>query len=358
MTVAETAEYLQEFVENKTPVFLHGAPGIGKSYTVDAVGQIMAKKRNKPYNNSLKADEKSFSLIDCRVSQLDASDLRGLPFPAANVTRWLIPNWLPTGGEGILFLDEMNLAPPSIQAACYQLIHDRRLGDYQLPEGWAVVAAGNRSIDRAAVFVMAAPLKNRFGHIHVRIPTFVESDKGKNDGWDNWAITNGVKTDIVAFLAFKQTYLFKFSTDTKDDAFPTPRSWVMASKMVKNIKDINKEWKMVACCVGEAAATEYHAFLKLKAKVSIDDILKNPKSIAKIDDVGIKYTIVSGLAEVYRADRKRMEEILAVVQYMGEEFGVFLLRTMRATRPSEFPNDLMKSKNWELLFNRYSKFIL
>ena len=97
--------------------------------------------------------------------QLDPVDLRGLPRIAADQTEWVPPKFLPTTGKGILFLDELTSAPQMTQAGCYQLVLDRKLGEYLLPDGWVVIAAGNPASERGVHFSMPRPLRNRFVHL-------------------------------------------------------------------------------------------------------------------------------------------------------------------------------------------------
>ena len=121
-------------VEEQQPVFIWGSPGTGKSSVVNQL-----------------ATELGIALRDIRALLLDPVDLRGLPFVGKDGrSQWATPDFLPQDGEGILFLDELNAAPAMVQASCYQLVLDRRLGEYTLPEGWAIVAAGNRDSERAA----------------------------------------------------------------------------------------------------------------------------------------------------------------------------------------------------------------
>jgi len=143
MRSKDITETLGALVDQKLPTFLWGAPGIGKSSVVKQV-----------------AEAKGIGFIDLRLSLMDPTDLKGIPFyeNRAHQAVWAPPSFLPREGSGILFLDELNTAAPSVQASAYQLILDRRVGEYELPEGWAIVAAGNRENDRGVVYRMPLPL--------------------------------------------------------------------------------------------------------------------------------------------------------------------------------------------------------
>ena len=148
MRPSHVCEALHHLVRIRQPVFLWGPPGVGKSRLVADVARRQGRK-----------------LYDLRAVLLDPVDLRGLPrISDEGITSWCVPEFLPhpqDTEEGILFLDELNAAPPLVQAACYQLILDRRVGQYRLPDGWAVVAAGNRESDRAVTYRMPSALANR-----------------------------------------------------------------------------------------------------------------------------------------------------------------------------------------------------
>lgn len=144
-------EFLSCTAGQHTPVMLWGPPGVGKSQIIAGI----AERHGAP-------------LIDLRLSQMEPTDLRGIPFRKGDNVEWSVPAMLPDaerhGPAGILFLDEINAAPPTVSAAAYQLILDRRLGEYAIPEGWAIFAAGNRQGDRGVTYAMPAPLANRFTH--------------------------------------------------------------------------------------------------------------------------------------------------------------------------------------------------
>jgi MoxR-like ATPase len=203
MTPTALKNYLNNLINNSLQIstMIWGAPGIGKS-------SIVAQA----------AKEHKMDFVDVRLSQLAPTDLRGLPVAENGISKWYPPEFLPHSGKGILFLDELNMAPPAMQGMAQQLILDRRVGSYVVPEGWYLWAAGNRKEDRAAVFDMPTPLANRFLHLQVE-PDF--------DSFKAYALTTKVHEQIIAFLSFRSNLLHKL--DPQQPAWPSPRSWVMAS---------------------------------------------------------------------------------------------------------------------------------
>ncbi|MCK4951611.1 MAG: MoxR family ATPase, partial [Gammaproteobacteria bacterium] len=187
LTILEQ-EFLSTHSGHHTPVMLWGPPGVGKS---QMVAQVAAKH--------------SVPVVDIRLSQMEPSDLRGIPFRSDEFVEWAIPAMLPDskkhGSSGILFMDEITSAPPSVSAAAYQLILDRKLGEYRVPDGWAIVAAGNRQGDRGVTYSMPSPLANRFSHFEVDVNL---------DDWVSWAYANGIDERIIGFLRFRPELLFDF----------------------------------------------------------------------------------------------------------------------------------------------------
>ena len=168
MKASAVSNALRCLVAARQPVFVWGGPGIGKS----AVVRQLAEGLNVP-------------LQDVRALLLDPVDLRGLPSIASDGrSKWSTPEFLPHDGEGILFLDELNAAPAMVQASCYQLVLDRKLGEYSLPDGWAILAAGNRDSDRAVTTRMPTPLRNRFVHLEFEVDL---------QEWSEWAIRVGFR---------------------------------------------------------------------------------------------------------------------------------------------------------------------
>ena len=264
MTPSQLATYLNDLVTHRITysTMIWGPPGIGKS---SIVAQTAARH--------------GFDCIDVRLSQLAPTDLRGLPVAEGGVSRWYPPEFLPRDGRGILFLDEVNLAPPAMQGMAQQLILDRKVGSYTLPEGWFVWAAGNRKEDRAAVYDMPSPLANRFLHLLVE-PDF-ESFKA-------YALASGVQEQILAFLSFRPELLHKL--DAQQPAWPSPRSWMMASTLHKVGLDI-------ATVIGAGAANELSAYVAIYTQLpDIERILTGSGAhVAFPSEPSVRYATTIGL---------------------------------------------------------------
>ncbi|MFZ1387751.1 MAG: AAA family ATPase [Thiolinea sp.] len=267
-------EFLATLHGSHTPVMLWGPPGVGKSQIVAQVGQ----RHNVP-------------VIDIRLSQMEPSDLRGIPFREGNLVEWAIPAMLPNAqrhsAQGILFLDEITSAVPSVSAAAYQLILDRRLGDYSVPEGWAIFAAGNRQGDRGVTYTMPAPLANRFSHFEVDLNL---------DDWVVWAYQHKIDDRIIGFLRFRPELLFKFDPAHNPVAFPTPRSWEFAHRALQKFANSPQLLlNTLQACVGSAAGIELKAFVDhLHQMPDLDAILRG-ETVKTPKEVDLQYAVASAL---------------------------------------------------------------
>ncbi|MBT3093356.1 MAG: MoxR family ATPase [Candidatus Thiodiazotropha endolucinida] len=268
----------QEFISTRaghhTPVMLWGPPGVGKS---DMVREV-AMNHQAP-------------VIDIRLSQMEPSDLRGIPFRVNGSVEWAVPSILPNrkrhGAAGILFLDEITSAPPTVSAAAYQLILDRCLGEYQVPDGWAIFAAGNRQGDRGVTYSMPAPLANRFSHFEVETNL---------DDWVTWAYRNDIDERIIAFLRFRPELLFDFDPAHNPVAFPSPRSWEFAHRALQKFdKHPQLLQGALQACVGPAAGVELNAFVNSLDKMPDLDAIIAGDDVPVPDEIDLQYAIAAAL---------------------------------------------------------------
>jgi len=297
---------LRALVAARQPVFLWGGPGIGKSAIVRQLAQIM-----------------DIPLQDVRALLLDPVDLRGLPFLGPDGrSKWATPEFLPQDGAGILFLDELNAAPAMVQASCYQLVLDRKLGEYTLPKDWAIVAAGNRDGDRAVTARMPTPLRNRFVHLEFEIDL---------QEWSEWAIGAEIRPEVIAFLRFRQELLSIFDRDA--NAFPSPRSWEFVSRILDASPHACVEHELFAGAVGMGAATEFSAFLKsFRELPNIDAILLNPLKEPVPENAAAQYAVASALAHC--ATDTNFDRVCAYVGRMPTEFSVLCVRDAMLRQPA------------------------
>jgi hypothetical protein len=294
-----------------TPVMLWGPPGVGKS---QVVAQVAARH--------------GLPMIDIRLSQMEPSDLRGIPFRVGDHVQWAVPAILPSGErhgpDGILFLDEITSAAPTVSAAAYQLILDRRLGEYTVPPGWAIFAAGNRQGDRGVTYAMPAPLANRFSHFELEVNL---------DDWVAWAYAVGIDERLIAFLRFKPEMLFDFDPSHSHMAFPTPRSWEFAHRALQKFRDHPALMRGgLEACVGPAAGIELHAFIENLGHMPDLDAIVRGEEVPVPREIDLQYAVASAL--VGRAIRVRnspeASEVLGHIltyarRFPQREMGVMLV---------------------------------
>ena len=300
MRPKEITAFLESIVRcvNPPTVFIWGPPGVGKSNVVRQV-----------------AEEEQIGFVDLRLALMDPTDLRGIPVPEDGKAKWLPPSALPTGGRGIVFLDELNLAPLLVQSSAYQLVlPPHKIGEYQLPKGWCVIAAGNKTEHGANIYKMAAPLRNRFVHVDFEVDI--------ND-WREWAIKNDVVSEVVEFVSFRPDFLFQFDPKRHENAFPTPRSWEIVSTILKNQNGLSKEIvdKVVEGTIGAGAATELRGYLRMREDLpAVDDILNGKDFIPP--QIDIACALVSAL--VIRARPGQYARLLHYSDKLSADVAVLL----------------------------------
>ena len=307
-----TAVIEQEFASTQqgyhTPVMIWGPPGVGKS---QIVAQVAATH--------------DAAIVDIRLSQMEPSDLRGIPFKEGSKVEWAIPAMLPDekvhGEAGLLFIDEITAAPPSVSAAAYQLILDRRLGEYRVPEHWAIVAAGNRQGDRGVTYNMPAPLANRFSHYEVSVNL---------DDWAAWAYHHHIDERIIAFLRFRPDLLFEFNPEHNPVAFPSPRTWEFSHRALQKFSaQSNLLLGGLEACVGKAAGVELFAFIQSIENLPDIDAIARGESRECPQEIDLQYAVAAALVtRAVRADGD-VQMLGHILDYAGvfkqREMGVMLV---------------------------------
>jgi len=321
---------LKSLIDSKIPCFIWGSPGVGKS---SLVAQI--------------AKEKNMNFIDLRLSLLDPTDLRGIPFfnSEDKSAVWAKPEFFPPSDSkeyGILFLDEINSAPPTIQAAAYQLILDRKIGEYTLPVNYAIIAAGNKETDRGVTYRMPTPLANRFVHLDFDLDF---------DSWKTWAYKANIDYRIISYLNYKKEDLFVFDPSSSKKAFATPRSWSFVDDILKSPLPKELYLEVISGTIGNDTANEFLSYLNIMKELpNIDDIL-NKKDINIPTNNSVLYALCSGIIYKLIQDNsiENIDTILEFSFHLPAEFSVLLIQDMQKNNIN-----LEHSTLWEKWVQRYS----
>ena len=351
ITTLEARESLKKCFQKQRPVFLWGPPGIGKS---ELVAEI---------TNEMKGH-----MIDLRLGQMDPTDIRGIPYynKEQNLMDWAPPIDLPTEEFAkdfpvvVLFLDEMNSSAPAVQAAAYQLILNRRVGKYKLPDNVVMVAAGNRESDKGVVYRMPTPLANRFIHQELRVDF---------DSWEQWAVKNKIHKDVIGYLAYSKQDLYDFDPKSSSRAFATPRSWSFVSEILSDEDtDKNTLLNLIAGAVGEGLAVKFMAHRKVAAQMpNPTEILDGKVKDLEVKDISAMYSLVVSMCyELADRQEKKVKEaewyksLDNFFEYMMKNFETEI--TVMGARTALTTYDLKfsptKLKSFDKFHDKYGKYIL
>ena len=351
VTSAQARKAILAAFNVKRPVFLWGPPGIGKSEVVEEI-----------------TNELGGYMIDLRMAQMEPTDIRGIPFFNRDNGKmdWAPPIDLPDAELAsqypivVLFLDEMNSAAPSVQAAGYQLILNRRVGKYVLPDNVVIVAAGNRESDKGVTYRMPMPLANRFIHVEMR-PDF--------NSWQDWAVDKSIHKDVVGYLSFAKQDLYDFDSKSASKAFATPRSWSFVSDLLAD-ESLDEEtlFTLVAGAVGEGLAAKFKTHRKFVGKMPQPaDILSGKVTDLAVKEISAMYALTTGMCYELR-DAKNSKDVSKdqLTEMMGNflafmmanfETELVIMGSKIAIKTYQIPIDTSKLKNFNEFYQKYGKFI-
>jgi hypothetical protein len=257
------------------------------------------------------------------------------------------PVFLPNdeNSKGILFLDELNSAPLSVQAAIYQLVLDRKIGEYTMPKNWRIVCAGNKIDDKGIVFKLPSPLINRMVHIVL---------EAKFDDFKTWAIKNEIHPFIIGFLGFRPDLLSSEvpSSSETNPAFCTPRAWDMLSNILKNSNDINKISPIIYGTVGYGAGIEFTSFVKVyKTLPDIDAILDGVSQDVPTEPSSL-YALTAALVEKYN-NTNQAKNLFTYSKKLPVEFSVMLIKDLIIK-----DEDIAELEEFEEWLEKYGEYII
>lgn len=308
MKPSELKTLLAATIPARIPVLITGAPGIGKS---DIVAQA--------------ADAAGAELILSHPAVADPTDAKGLPWVVDGRATFLpfgeLQRAIDATARTVWFLDDLGQASPAVQASYMQLLLARRVNGHALSDNVTFVAATNRRTDRAGVTGILEPVKSRFGSI-VELETDV-------DEWCSWAIDHDLPPELIAFVRFQPDLLSQFTAKADLKNSPVPRTWASVGRILALQLPQGVQHAAIAGAVGDGAATEFSAFLRLYLELpSVDQILIDPDSVDVPKQPATLYALSGALA--HRATAQNFKRVGQYVQKMVDagkgEFGALLLK--------------------------------
>jgi hypothetical protein len=352
ITSIQTRKALLSAFKIKRPVFLWGPPGIGKSEVVQEI-----------------TNELGGLMIDLRMAQMEPTDIRGIPYfnKENGKMDWAPPVELPDEELAsqypivVLFLDEMNSAPPAVQAAGYQLVLNRKVGKYKLPDNVVIVAAGNRDSDKGVTYRMPMPLANRFVHLEMRADF---------NAWQLWAVDKKIHKDVVGYLSFAKQDLYDFDNKSSSRAFATPRTWCFVSDLLQDeTSDTDTQFNLISGAIGEGLAVKFSAHRKLAGKMpEPSDILNGKVKDLAVKEVSAMYSLAISMCYELKesVDNKKVD--MKKFHEMADNFFAYAMNNFEtelvvvsakiALKTYKLPIEPSQLKNFDDFHKKYGKYIV
>ena len=343
VTPNEAKSALEHCIKLQRPLMMWGAPGIGKS---DIVKQV--------------ANNHGREVVDIRLPLWEPTDIKGIPYynSKENNMVWAAPAELPTDPKStaIVFLDELNSAAPAVQAAAYQLILNRKVGTYKLPDNVLIVAAGNREADKGVTYRMPAPLANRFVHLELKVDF---------DDWFSWAVKNSIHEDVVGYLTFAKKDLYDFDPKSPSRSFATPRSWSFVSELLEDDDDEATTTDLVSGSVGEGLAVKFMAHRKVSAQLpNPSDVLAGKVKTLDTKEISAMYSLTVSLCYELKeasdkSDKKFDDKVNNFLRFAMDNFDTELvvMGIKLALTQYQLPIDPDEVECFDEFHEKYGKYI-
>ena len=323
MNIEQVKRFLPKAFEIKLSVILHGLHGVGKSNVVKQI-----------------ADEQKIGFIDVRLSQMESGDLLGMPDLQDGTTKFITPAWLPRDkkSKGILFMDELNRARPDVLQAVFQLVLDRRIGEYVLPEGWHVVSAVNPNTENYHVTnIFDKALIDRFCHINLK-PTKVEFIQYAQQLSD-------INQDFINFLQANDNLIEDEKAELPSiERTPSRRSNIAAARLLNTGLDTDLVSEGVGGLIGLTNVMAFTTWLKenemkpFTAKEIFGDFSKIEERLAKYSDITSgRHDILSASCEnayneintnFKKIKPKQVDSFFKVLEKLPKDMSVSLLKRL------------------------------
>jgi hypothetical protein len=321
------AHVIQAIILNalsKAVTYIEGPPGVGKSSCpVQAARQM-------DWDCIVLPPAPTIEPVDLRgalkaITKQDAIDF-DLGEDAIGTTVAFPPDFLPrsVSKTTLIVIDDIPTAMPAVQAALFQLLLDRKLGNYIVPENVHFVLTGNRVEDRAGASRTLTALDSRVNRINLDV-SFAD--------WINWAVANDIAPEVIAFHRFKSgEYLWKF--DPKQKVNPLPRTWEFLSKKLKVVQsqrasginipsELETEWYQGD--VGAEAANLFIGFTRVFEDMPDPrECLKNPKTAKVPTDIGASICVATALSNLVTVES--FPNLLIYLSRLEKEYEVLCLQ--------------------------------
>jgi hypothetical protein len=327
VAITTVAESIHLCREAGVTLFVWGVQGIGKSTCVKDYCKRQAEINGLKYSDIGPFEDDEFGFIDFRCSQIEAADLRGLPDRVDGKTKYLPPFDLPTKGQGILFLDELNRAEDDVLQAAFQLVLDRRIGSYILPEGWSVVVAGNYAEGFNVNNFSDAAFLDRFCHMDLTC-----GQEYSRDWVEYMQDAHGeVANQVVQFVSLDDDHLTGKSTGTRGfERTPSPRSWDAAARVLKAYENPKYTYSKEAyeAVLRGLIGTLTSAFLNFSVTVKPNDIIehgiggrigKELRKLKRGNMLSVMWGLASKAKKLGEKDDKKREHVLDFLDWLLKE---------------------------------------